>query len=123
MRLGREALPDGPMIRGFSAGGFRIDDHVFFAMLITPVSVNGWTPPPIDALTVDDLAPLMSADRLPEFLLLGTGPTMIRPPRALALALDGRGVGIEAMDSRAAARAWTILRQEGRWIAGAFYPI
>jgi uncharacterized protein len=59
----------------------------------------------------------------PEFLLLGTGKTLVRPPRALAEALGARGIGIEAMDSRAAARAWGVLRAELRWIAGALYPL
>jgi uncharacterized protein len=27
------------------------------------------------------------------------------------------------MDSRAAARAWAVLRGEGRWIAAALYPL
>lgn len=123
MRMGREASPDGPIIKGFSGGGFRVDDNVYTALLITPVSVHGWTPPSIDALTEADLASLMALERPPEFLLIGTGATMIRPPVALVRSIEDRGIGIEAMDSRAAARAWSVLRQEGRWIAGAFYPL
>ena len=123
MRLGREGSPDGPIIRGFSGSGFRIDDNVYQALLITPVSAHGWTPPPIDQLAEGDVEALLDLERPPEFLLLGTGPTMIRPQVALTRAIEARGIGIEAMDSRAAARAWTVLRQEDRWIAGAFYPI
>ena len=62
-------------------------------------------------------------DPPPEFLLLGTGRTLVRPPVALVRGLEARGIGVEAMDSRAAARAWAVLRGEGRWVAGAFYPI
>jgi uncharacterized protein len=56
-------------------------------------------------------------------VLLGTGPTMAFPPRALVRALDERGIGIEAMDSRAGARTWGVLRAEGRWIAAALMPL
>jgi uncharacterized protein len=41
----------------------------------------------------------------------------------LIRALEARSIGVEAMDSRAAARAWGVLRGEGRWIVGAFYPV
>jgi uncharacterized protein len=34
-------------------------------------------------------------------------------------ALDWDGEDIEAMDTRAAARAWSLLRGEGRWISAA----
>ena len=46
-----------------------------------------------------------------------------RPPAALARALETRGIGMEPMDSRAAARAWGVLRGEGRVIGAALYPL
>jgi uncharacterized protein len=55
--------------------------------------------------------------------VIGTGPTLSRPPRELVAALEGRGIGVEPMDSRAAARAWGILRGEDRWIAAALMPL
>ena len=56
-------------------------------------------------------------------MLLGTGPALVRPPLSFTAAIEARGIGVEAMDSRAAARAWGVLRGEGRWIAGALYPL
>ncbi|MES2058730.1 MAG: MTH938/NDUFAF3 family protein [Pseudomonadota bacterium] len=117
-----KARTDGPMISGFSAGGFKIDDGVYAALLITPVRADGWTPPAVAALTLADLDPLLTLDPPPEFLLLGTGRSLVRPPVSLVRAIEARGCGIEAMDSRAAARAWAVLRGEGRWIAAALYP-
>lgn len=114
---------EGPVIAGFSAGGFKVDEGVYGALLITPKRADGWSPPPLAELTEADLAPLLSLDPQPEFLLLGTGETLIRPPLALVKALAARGIGVEAMDSRAAARAWGVLRAELRWIAGALYPL
>ena len=114
---------EGPMISGFSGRGFRVDDGVYEGLLITPERADGWSPPPIGALTEAELAPVLALDPQPEFLLLGTGATLVRPPRALIEALGARGIGVEAMDSRAAARAWGVLRAELRWIAGALYPL
>ena len=123
MKLAREGGGDGPLIQGFARGGFRVDDNIYTALLITPQRADGWTPPPVEALDEATLAPLLALDPLPEFILLGTGAGLILPPRALVAALEARGIGIEPMDSRAAARAWSVLRGEGRWIAGALYPL
>jgi uncharacterized protein len=114
---------EGPLISGFSGGGFRVDENVYHGLIITPQRADGWSPPAVGDLTEADLAPAFALDLQPEFLLLGTGATLVRPPLALVKALEARGIGIEAMDSRAAARAWGVLRAELRWVAGALYPL
>ena len=70
-----------------------------------------------------DIAPLLALDPAPEFVLLGTGANLTFPPRAFVAALEARGIGVEAMDSRAAARTWGVLRAEGRWIAAALMAL
>lgn len=122
MKMERRSA-EGPVVSGFSGRGFRVDENVYEGLLITPQRADGWAPPPIAELREADIAPLLALDPLPEFLLLGTGDTLVRPPLAFTRALDARGIGIEAMDSRAAARAWGVLRAELRWIAGALYPL
>lgn len=69
------------------------------------------------------LGDLLDIDPVPEFLLLGTGSGLLQPPRVFVRALEGRGIGVEAMDSRAAARAWGVLRAEERWIVAALLPL
>lgn len=69
------------------------------------------------------LGDLLDLQPKPEFLLLGTGAGLQQPPRAFVRALEALGVGIEAMDSRAAARAWGVLRAEERWIVAALLPL
>ncbi len=122
MRMDRSDAT-GPIVSGFSGGGFRVDDNVYHALLITPLRADGWDAPALEALGVDDLAPILTLERPPEFIVLGTGATLIRPAPSLINAIEARGIGVEAMDSRAAARAWAVLRGEGRWITGAFYPL
>ena len=56
----------------------------------------------------------------PEFLILGTGKTYRRPPRALVEAIESRGIGIEVMDNAAAARTFNVLATEGRRVVAAF---
>lgn len=122
MRMEREQQAGGPIVRGFAGNGFRVDDErVYRALLLTPETAAEWTPPPLDALTEAALQALI--DLAPEFVLIGTGSALVRPPVALVRALEDREIGVEAMDSRAAARAWGVLRGEGRVIGAALYPL
>jgi uncharacterized protein len=122
-RLDREPHPDGPVVQGFVDGGFRVDENVYRALLLTPEAAREWDSPSPAALTAPDFEPILTLDPPPEFLILGTGPRLVQPPRLLVRALEARGIGVEAMDSRAAARAWGLLRGEGRWIVAALMPL
>jgi uncharacterized protein len=123
MRLDKAGMAEGPMISGIVGRGFRVDEGVYEGLLITPVRADGWTPPPLAELSLEALSAVLGLDPAPEFIILGTGTRMLRPAPALVGALEARGIGVEAMDSRAAARAWGVLRAELRWIAGALYPL
>lgn len=126
MRIDRDRPAAGPLVRGFGAGGFKVDAPdgtmgVYPALLLTATRADSWTPPPLDLLDGAALAPLL--DEPIEFILLGTGATLRRPPRTLVAELEARGIGVEPMDSRAAARAWGVLRAEERRVAAALYPL
>ena len=122
-RFEREAPASGPVVRGFAGRAFSVDGTAHESVLLTPEGATAWNPPALADLTMGDLTPLLAIDPAPEFLILGTGPVMAFPPRSLVRALDERGIGIEAMDSRAAARTWGVLRAEERWIAAAIMPL
>ena len=122
-RWEQDSRAEGPVVQGFTARGFSVDGGIYEALLLTPARADGWSPPPVAELTIEHLAPLLVLEPQPEFLILGTGRSMAFPPRALVGALEQKGIGIEAMDSRAAARTWGILRGEGRWIAAALLPL
>lgn len=112
----------GPLIRGFAAdGSFVVDGRSHRAILLTPEKAIPWAPPALDDLSEAHVAEALAA--APEFLLLGTGPQLARPSRAFVRALEERGIGVEAMDSRAAARTWGVLRGEDRWISAALLPL
>jgi uncharacterized protein len=113
----------GPRVQGFSGRDFLVEGRAYKALLLTPEAALAWEPPALAALAEADVEPLLALDPAPEFLLLGTGPATAFPPRALTDALAERGIGVEAIDSRAAARTWGLLRGEGRWIAAALMPL
>ena len=122
-RLGRDPAVGGPVVRGFAEGGFSVDGGVYKALLLTPERADGWDAPSLPDLTIEHLAPLLALRPSPEFILLGTGAVTAFPPRSLVAALEAQGIGLEPMDSRAAARTWGMLRGEERWIAAALLPL
>ena len=102
----------GPKVTGFAGRAIKIDGNPRpGGVILTPESADDW-----DGA---DFATAADIDPPPEFILLGTGAVLERPDPALVAAYEARGIGIEAMDTRAAARAWTLLRSEGRWISAA----
>ena len=125
MALGFERSPSatGPLVRGFSTAGFLVDGQSYKAVLLTPQQATAWDPPPLETLAIADLEAVLGLEPAPEFLILGTGPAMAFAPRGLAAALEARGIGLETMDSRAAARTWGLLRGEERWIAAALMAL
>jgi len=122
-RFERDGPAAGPIVRGFSAAGFAVDGGSYPGLLLTPERAAEWRPPPIAELTAEALEAILGLDPPPEFLILGTGAGQAFPPRAFVAALAERGIGVEAMDSRAAARTWGVLRAEQRWIVAAIMPL
>lgn len=124
MELKREGAAGGPLVTGFFAGGFKVGEARYAGgLLLTPQEAMAWAAPALAVLDLAALEPVLARNPLPEFLLLGTGPTLAQPPRPLVRALEERGIGVEAMDSRAAARAWGVLRIEGWEIVAALMPL
>ncbi len=121
----RDDAGQGPIVTGFAGRGFRVRDDLFpGGLLLSPLRAVAWNAPAtVSDLEVAMLGDLLDLDSAPEFLLLGTGAGLQQPARALVRALEAKGVGVEAMDSRAAARAWGVLRAEDRWIVAALLPL
>ena len=116
MDLRRAGGVEGPRLTGFRGAALLIDGVAHDgAVIVTPIDVRRWDG--VDLAAAADLAPP------PEFILFGSGAALARPDPAVVAALEARGIGVEAMDTRAAARAWTLLRSEGRWISAALLPL
>lgn len=115
----------GPVITGFTARGFKLDGDnlgprlVEGSVILTPVSALPWEARDAAALDTSSFDQVLAMHPAPEFMLLGTGTALVHPARALVRAIEAHGIGVEVMDSKAAARAWGILRSEDRWIAAA----
>jgi uncharacterized protein len=105
----------GPVITGFSGRAIVVDGaRRRGGVILTPETAFDWDG--------EDFAMALTQPP-PEFILLGTGKTLERPSPETIADYEAKGIGIEAMDTRAAARAWTLLRSEGRWISAALRPL
>ena len=81
--------------------------------------LESWTPPPVTALCIDDLATLL--DTGPELIVIGTGSKQLLPDRELMFAMARKGIGLEVMDTPAAARTFNVLISESRSVAAVLY--
>jgi uncharacterized protein len=115
-----EELPAGSgAIEGFRGRGFRVGGIDYPGGVVASAAGGvAWDATDLSALTEADL-PSGELD----LLIVGTGPTMRRVPPALVKAAAARGLAIEAMDSRAAARTYNMLLAEGRRVAAALLPL
>ena len=113
-----EPRPPGT-IEAFTGRGYRVGGIVYPAgVIVTADGAADW-----EAATLADVAPEdFAAVTGPVLLILGTGPAFARPDPALAAALGARGVTLEPMDSRAAARTYNLLLAEARPVAAALLP-
>jgi len=90
------------------------------SLVLTPDEILGdWHDKPVDELSESDFAGVL--DRSPEIVLLGTGVRILFPPRELVFAFARRGVGLEVMDTAAAARTFNVLATEGRRVTAVLY--
>jgi len=78
-----------------------------------------WVVVPIESLTIDDLALLIETG--PDLIVLGTGNQQLLPDRDLMFAMARRGIGLEVMNTPAAARTYNVLVGEGRSVAAVLF--
>ena len=93
------------------------------SILATPKGVQ-----PIDATSVNDLAPVALASLLAEivespgsieFVIVGTGEHLAPIPKALRAALSQAGLRFEAMATGSALKVYNVMQSEGRRVAAA----
>ena len=105
------------VIRSVSETAIRVNDTEYNESIdLTPDDrLTMWSNKPIADLADADFG--LVIDSKPEIVLLGTGATNVFPPRELTFAFARKGIGLEIMDTAAAARTFNGLANEGRRVA------
>lgn len=126
MAVGRAQLPELSPITAYGNGGFRFAGMSHRgSLLCLPSGIYGWELEAIDDVTDAHFSALFeeaAVSPLP-FCLFGTGRSPKRPNLALREAFASRRIGLEIMDTGAAARTFNVLLAEGRRVAAALIAV
>jgi uncharacterized protein len=114
-----------PAIEAYGGGGFRVAGRrIEGSVLIVEDEARPWPVASLAELKPSDFAPVLAADRgAVEFVLLGLGPAMAPPPKAVREALRAAGLGLEVMDTVAACKLYNVLASDGRRVACALIAV
>jgi uncharacterized protein len=116
---------NAPTIDAYGEGGFRLAGARHEgSVLILNDEPRTWAVRDFGQLTLADLQPVLDAGAADvEFVLLGTGPKNALPPREIRDGLRAAGIGLEFMDTPAAAKLYNLLTSEGRRLAAALIAV
>lgn len=116
--------PGRAAIDAYGNGGFRFADMSHRgSLLILPDRMCAWDSLHADSITVASLASVLGQLTAPWFLLLGTGKRQVFPSADIRRAFIDAGIGLEVMDTGAAARTYNVLLAEGRPVAAALMAV
>ena len=117
MQFERDTASETHAIVGCADGEIRLlSGRYTESLIVTREAVfDAWRPPPLEVLAIGDFAPILGHP--PDVLLLGTGRAQRMPAPGLYAAFAERGIGLEAMDNRAACRTFNLLLSEYRNVA------
>ncbi|MDX2205590.1 MAG: MTH938/NDUFAF3 family protein [Hyphomicrobiaceae bacterium] len=110
-------------IDAYGNGGFRFADMSHRgSILCLPSGIHAWPVAAPEEVTPRSLARVLDGAPI-GFLLLGTGPRQVFPSRALKDAFAAAGIGLEPMDTGAAARTYNVLLAERRSVGAALIAV
>lgn len=117
-------IPGRYPIDAYGNGGFRFADMSHRgSILVLPSGIKAWPIAAITELTDAVLEPIFAeADEI-ELLLLGTGADIAALPGAFRERFREAGIGLDVMQTGAAARTYNILLAESRKVAAALIAV
>jgi uncharacterized protein len=116
--------PGRALIDAYGNGGFRFADMSHKgALLFSSHGVFGLAASTPDELALEALARLAAQAEFHTVLLLGTGRTQVFASVPIRQAFADAGIGLEPMDTGAAARTYNVLLAEKRPVAAALLPV
>lgn len=107
-------------VRQADASTVTVVDRVFTRSLVLTAErvIEDFAPHSVAELDAASIERVLALQ--PDVVLLGTGARAAFPPQAVLAQFLKRGVGLETMDSAAAARTFNVLAGEARKVAAIF---
>lgn len=117
-------FPGRPPIDAYGDGGFRFAQMSHKgSVLLLPSGVYAWDVSHPEAATPEDFSKVFEDSSSIEFVIFGTGPKFALPPKDVRSAFAEAMMGLEPMDTGAAARTYNVLLAEGRAVAAALIAV
>ncbi|GJD56065.1 Mth938-like domain-containing protein [Methylobacterium dankookense] len=117
-------LPGRWPIDAYGNGGFRFADMSHRgSILVLPSGIRAWDVADPRAVDRNALRPVQAEAETIDLLLVGTGAEIAALPFDLRAWLKGFGVGLDVMQTGAAARTYNILVAENRKVAAALVAV
>ncbi len=117
-------FPGRAAIDAYGGGGFRFAGMSHRgSILCLADGVHAWPVTEAHELTLANLAPVLAKLERPQFLLLGTGRAQVFPSLEVRKAFAAKLIGLEIMDTGAAARTFNVLLAEHRPVNAALLVV
>ncbi len=115
--------PGRAPVESYGAGGFGFAGMSHRGSIMAlPSGIYAWNPDPL-ALTTGDFAMAIAEKREIDFLLIGMGHEMARPPRPVRAALEAAGLMYDAVATGHAVSTYNLLLEEKRRVAAALIAV
>ncbi len=115
--------PGRPAIDAYGNGGFRFAGMSHRgSILALPGGVHAWHADQA-RLRIEDFAAVLAERAEIDLLLLGLGPALARPPRALREAIAASGLMLDCMATGHAVSTYNLLLAEQRKVAAALIAV
>jgi uncharacterized protein len=117
-------VPGRHLIEAYGRGGFRFAGMSHRgSILILPSGIHAWPVQEARGMIPPDFNLVWREEPPVEFLLIGTGPTIVPFPDALRRPFREVGISVDAMATGAAARTYNVLLAEERRVAAALIAV
>ena len=117
-------FPEAVELDAYGNGGFRFAEMSHKgSILILPSGIYGWGYSSFEEVDLAAFETLFNEEAPPEFLIFGTGDRQKFPSPELRAAFEAAGIGLEVMDTGAAARTYNVLIAEERQVAAALIAV
>ena len=117
-------VPGRFAIDAYGDGGFRFADMSHRgSILALPSGIRAWQVTTAAELTEEALAPVFQEGDALQLLLLGTGVNLAPVPQALRWRFREARIGLEVMQTGAAARTFNVLVAENRKVGAALIAV
>lgn len=124
MSVAEARYPYQAPIDAYGNGGFRFADMSHRgSILCLPDGIHAWDVTDPQGLAPGHFQRVLDARSRVGFLLLGTGVRQVWPNKAIKQAFADAGIGLETMDTGAAARTYNVLLAERRPVAAALIAV